>query len=101
MKWVKELGIENVELDEQDYNTHEELAAYYPKFLSEQIKKLQIHKTCRAAYNYIKKRLNSLELGLFSYFIFFHLSLCKLKRADLRRTASLVTLSETLHPGRN
>jgi accessory secretory protein Asp2 len=40
MQWVEELGIENVELDKADYNTHEELAAYYPVFLSEQVKRL-------------------------------------------------------------
>lgn len=39
MNWVEELGIENVELDIQDYDTHEELATYYPIFLKEQIKK--------------------------------------------------------------
>ncbi|RHW37251.1 hypothetical protein D1B31_15905 [Neobacillus notoginsengisoli] len=39
MQWVKQLGIENVELDIQDYDTHEELATHYPIFLKEQIQK--------------------------------------------------------------
>lgn len=38
MNWVKEIGIPDVELDAQDYNTHEELAKYYPIFLEEQIR---------------------------------------------------------------
>lgn len=37
MEWVKELAIPNVELDLQDYSTHEELAKYYPIFLEKEI----------------------------------------------------------------
>lgn len=40
MKWVKELKIENVELDILDYDTHKELAIHYPIFLKEQVNKI-------------------------------------------------------------
>lgn len=40
MNWVKELNIKNVSWDLADYNTHEELATYYPPFLKKIINEI-------------------------------------------------------------
>ncbi|WP_411843718.1 hypothetical protein [Salinicoccus sp. HZC-1] len=40
MEEARKLGIENISLDVADYNTHAELAKYYPQFLKEQLKSI-------------------------------------------------------------
>jgi accessory secretory protein Asp2 len=40
MEWVKQAQIPNVALDLGDYDTHEELAAHYPKFLRDRVDRL-------------------------------------------------------------
>lgn len=37
IKWAEELNIENLCLDIEDYNTHEELVQYYPLFLKKKV----------------------------------------------------------------